>query len=204
MLSGGSTLDYSFTHTPNTLISHMSNCVSLLNSHAQSAKGGEYMSTSIYTDGSSRGNPGPGGYGVVMVDNSTGRVVYEEACGFRKTTNNRMEIMSVIHGLSKTPEGEDVFIYSDSKYVTDAFNQGWIRKWVRNGWKTSTGSPVKNPDLWKELSGLVASRNVRFTWVKGHAGNPHNERADFLATRAADNHSVCIDSAFDSGGKFLC
>lgn len=160
------------------------------------------MKVTIYTDGSARGNPdGPGGYGVVLqyVD-STGKLHEREfSAGYKKTTNNRMELMGAIVGLEALIRPCEVTLISDSKYVTDAFNKNWIGNWKRNGWKTSGKEPVKNMELWKRLLKAAEPHQVQFQWVKGHDGHPENERCDALATTAADGR-ILLD---DDGGALL-
>lgn len=149
----------------------------------------------LFTDGAARGNPdGPGGYGAVLqfVD-SRGQVFEKElSAGYVRTTNNRMELMAAIAGLEALNRPCEVELYSDSKYLTDAFNQGWIDKWVENNWQRKTG-PVKNVDLWKRMLAAKKPHRVKFCWVKGHAGHPQNERCDRLATAAADGTNLLID-----------
>ena len=150
----------------------------------------------LYTDGAARGNPeGPGGYGAVLqYTDSSGKLHEREySAGYKKTTNNRMELMAVIVGLEALNRPCDVEVISDSKYVTDAFNQHWIDGWLKRGWKNSNKEPVKNIDLWKRLLKAKEPHNVKFTWVKGHAGHPENERCDTLATTAADGNNLLDD-----------
>jgi len=147
------------------------------------------MVVKIFTDGAARGNPeGPGGYGTVLqyVDSKGQLHEREFSAGYKKTTNNRMELMAVIVGLEALTKPCEVEIISDSKYVTDAFNQHWIEGWLKRGWKNSAKQEVKNIDLWQRLLRAKQAHNVKFTWVKGHAGHPENERCDILATTAAD------------------
>lgn len=154
------------------------------------------MEVTIYTDGSARGNPdGPGGYGTVLqfVDSKGQLHEREYSAGYKKTTNNRMELMAAIVGLEALTKPCDVKLYSDSKYLTDAFNQKWIEGWIRKGWKRSGNEPVKNVDLWKRLLKAMEPHQVTFLWVKGHAGHPENERCDQLATSAADGTSLLDD-----------
>ena len=154
------------------------------------------MFVKVFTDGAARGNPeGPGGYGVVLqyVDPKGELHEREYSAGYKKTTNNRMELMAVITGLEALTKPCEVEVISDSKYVTDAFNQHWVDGWLRRNWKNSTNSPVKNVDLWKRLLQAKAPHQVKFTWVKGHAGHPENERCDRLATTAADGNSLLDD-----------
>ncbi len=150
----------------------------------------------IFTDGAARGNPdGPGGYGVVLqfVDSKGELHEKEYSAGYKKTTNNRMELMAVIVGLEALIKPCTVNVISDSKYVTDAFNQHWIDGWQKNGWKNSTKKPVLNADLWKRLLAAMQNHEVTFTWVKGHDGHPQNERCDKLATTAADADDLLDD-----------
>lgn len=154
------------------------------------------MKVTVYTDGAARGNPdGPGGYGTVLqyVDAKGELHEREYAAGYKKTTNNRMELMAVIVGLEALTRPCEVEVISDSKYVTDAFNQHWIEGWLKKNWKNSTNKPVKNVDLWKRLLKAKEGHQVRFTWVKGHDGHPENERCDCLATTAADGQDLLDD-----------
>lgn len=145
----------------------------------------------MYTDGASKGNPGPGGYGVVL---KYGQYRKELSEGFRKTTNNRMELLAVIKGLEAlTREGLNVTIYSDSKYVVEAVEKGWLWGWVKKNFKDK-----KNPDLWKRFIPLYKRNNVKFKWVKGHAGNQENERCDQLAVQSAEGPGLQIDDGFES------
>ncbi len=150
----------------------------------------------IYTDGAAKGNPGRGGYGAIVVTVSSDGT-HEEvefSAGYSMTTNNRMELMAAIAALQSVTEPSRITITSDSKYLVDAFNNHWIANWKRNGWRTSTGSVVKNRDLWEKLVALVAPHKVRFIWVKGHAGHPMNERCDYLATTAAEGEHLLVDT----------
>lgn len=150
----------------------------------------------IFTDGSARGNPdGPGGYGVVLQYVDLKGLLHEKelSAGYRRTTNNRMELMAAIAGLEALNRSCQVELYSDSKYLTDAFNQGWIDNWVKNGWKRGKSGPVKNIDLWKRMLKAMERHQVTFHWVKGHAGHPENERCDRLATAAADGQELLDD-----------
>lgn len=155
------------------------------------------MKVTIYTDGAARGNPdGPGGYGTLLRCVDAKGTVHEReySAGYKKTTNNRMELMAAIAGLEALTKPCDVTLYSDSKYLTDAFNQNWVGSWLRNGWKNSQKQPVKNVDLWKRLLAAANPHQVTYVWVKGHAGHPENERCDFLATTAADGEDLLDDS----------
>ena len=154
------------------------------------------MKVTIYSDGSARGNPdGPGGYGTVLhyLDPKGTLHVREYSAGYKKTTNNRMELMGVITGLEALTKPCEVTVVSDSKYVTDAFNSHWIDSWLKNNWKNSKKEPVKNMDLWKRLLEAKKQHNVTFVWMKGHAGHPENERCDELATTAADGVNLLDD-----------
>ena len=154
------------------------------------------MFVKIFTDGAARGNPeGPGGYGTVLqyIDSKGELHEREYSAGYKKTTNNRMELMAVITGLEALTRPCEVEVISDSKYVTDAFNQHWVDGWLKRNWKGSNNNPVKNVDLWKRLLKAKAPHQVKFTWVKGHAGHPENERCDKLATTAADGNSLLDD-----------
>lgn len=156
------------------------------------------MNVTIFTDGSSRGNPGPGGYGVVMqfVD-SEGRLHERELSqGYERTTNNRMELLGVIVALEALKRPCSVVLQTDSQYVVNAFNQHWIEGWLKRGWKNANKQPVKNVDLWKRLLRAKEPHAVEFVWVKGHAGHPENERCDALATAAADGENRLIDEGF--------
>ena len=154
------------------------------------------MLVSIYTDGAARGNPdGPGGYGTVLefIDSKGQLHTKELSCGYKKTTNNRMELMAVIAGLEALNRPCEIELYSDSKYVVDAFNQHWIDGWLKKGWKRGKNEPVKNVDLWKRLLKAKEPHQITFIWVKGHAGHPQNERCDTLATTAADGGNLLDD-----------
>ncbi|MGN0307191.1 MAG: ribonuclease HI [Lachnospiraceae bacterium] len=158
------------------------------------------MKVTIYTDGAARGNPdGPGGYGCILhyVDSKGELHSREFSAGYKKTTNNRMEMMAVIVGLEALTRPCQVTVVSDSKYVTDAFNQNWLENWQRNQWKTSTKKPVKNKQLWLRMLEAVKPHQVEFKWIKGHAGHPENERCDQLATSAADSDNLLEDDLGD-------
>ena len=154
------------------------------------------MKVRLYTDGAARGNPdGPGGYGAVLVYVDSRGALHEKelTAGYRKTTNNRMELMAVIAGLEALIRPCEVEIYSDSKYVVDAFNQHWVESWIRKGWKRGKNEPVKNVDLWKLLLKAMEPHKVTYIWVKGHAGHAYNERCDLLATSSADGEELLED-----------
>lgn len=150
----------------------------------------------LFTDGAARGNPdGPGGYGAILQFRDASGQLHEReySAGYKKTTNNRMELMAVIAGLEGLNRPCRVEVYSDSKYVTDAFNSKWIEGWIKRGWKNASGGAVKNPDLWKRLLKAMEPHEVIFHWVKGHNGHPENERCDKLATGAADGDELLDD-----------
>lgn len=154
------------------------------------------MKVTIFTDGAARGNPdGPGGYGTILqyVDKTGTLHEREFSAGYKKTTNNRMELMAAIVGLEALVKPCQVDLYSDSKYLTDAFNQKWIDSWQKKNWKTSSGSAVKNRELWERLLRAMEPHSVLFHWVKGHDGHPENERCDQLATSAADGDGLLDD-----------
>ena len=163
------------------------------------------MQVTIYTDGAARGNPGPGGYGAVLyfVDPAGKLHVKELSAGFNCTTNNRMELLGVIVAFEALRRPCTIDLYSDSKYVIDAFNQHWVDGWLKRGWKNAKKEPVKNIDLWKRLLAAKEPHQVTFHWVKGHAGHPENERCDELATTAADNPETRIDDTGFAGGTSL-
>ena len=146
----------------------------------------------IYTDGSSKGNPGPGGYGTILKFGDKEKELSE---GFRLTTNNRMELLAVIKGLEaiKKP-GWKVKVTSDSKYVIDSVTKGWLNNWVAKGFKGK-----KNRDLWERYLKAAAAHEVKFVWVKGHAGHPENERCDQLAVQASDAPTLKVDRGFEEG-----
>ncbi len=147
----------------------------------------------IYTDGGCSHNPGPGGYGAVVLNDGK----REELCGgFRLTTNNRMELFACIAGLSSLKETSRVTLFSDSKYVVDAVTKGWAKKWQAREWVKSDGKNALNPDLWSRLLTLLEFHDVRFVWVKGHAGNIENERCDCLATTAAAGSGLPPDKGY--------
>ena len=148
-------------------------------------------SIKLYTDGSSRGNPGPGGYGIVLKYKANTK---EASQGFRLTTNNRMELLAVIEGLTMLKTNQiPVTIFSDSKYVIDTIQKDWLSKWIRTGFKGK-----KNRDLWERYHTLSKSFSVQFVWVKGHNGHPENERCDELAVKAATGKHLDIDTGYES------
>jgi len=152
------------------------------------------MKVIIYTDGAARGNPGKGGYGAVMM---FGKHRKELSGGFRLTTNNRMELLALKVSLEAlTKDSLIIDIYTDSKYVMDAFEKNWIYGWQKKGFKN-----IKNPDLWKPIIALYNKHVIKFHWVKGHSGNPLNERCDELATTAADGSGLLIDKGYEDSLK---
>jgi ribonuclease HI len=134
----------------------------------------------VYTDGACSGNPGKGGWGVVILENNKDEIFLNG--GDDNTTNNRMELTAAIEALKHYQKREDITLITDSKYVKDGI-QSWIQNWKKNGWKTAAKKPVKNKELWVELDDLITKHNINWEWVKGHAGNKHNEKADYLARR---------------------
>lgn len=151
----------------------------------------------IYTDGGALNNPGPGGYGVVLAYNDERE---EISGGFRLTTNNRMELMACIVALRAVEENvAAAALYSDSSYVVNGMTKGWAKKWRKNGWMKADGKPAMNPDLWEELLRLCERIEVSFHWVKGHAGNPLNERCDQLAVAAARSDGLPPDQGYEGG-----
>jgi ribonuclease HI len=149
----------------------------------------------IYTDGSSLGNPGPGGYGVVLKYNGH---VKELSGGFRKTTNNRMEIFAIITALNALKQPSRVTLYTDSQYIVNAVNKRWVHKWRAQGWKRNKRERALNVDLWQRLLPLLESHEVEIVWLRGHAGNPDNERCDRLAKQAAVEDNLPPDTAYEN------
>jgi ribonuclease HI len=148
----------------------------------------------IYTDGGCRNNPGPGGYGVVLKNAKKRK---ELSGGFRLTTNNRMELMACIVGLRALKRKLSVIIHSDSKYVVYGINKGWAKRWKANGWMRNKTDRAENADLWEQLIDLCGKHDVRFKWVKGHAGIPENERCDQLAVKAASKRGLPPDKVYE-------
>ena len=151
----------------------------------------------IHTDGACSGNPGPGGYGTVL---QYGGHRKELSGGYRRTTNNRMEMLAVIKGLELLKERCEVVVYSDSRYIVDAVNKGWARRWRANGWRRNARERALNPDLWGRLLDLLDAHDATLRWVKGHAGNPGNERADALAVAAANSGDLGVDEGYEAQG----
>ena len=148
-------------------------------------------SIEIYTDGSCLGNPGPGGYGAVLIYKNHRKEISQ---GYFETTNNRMELLAAVAALDSLSEPCTIDITTDSQYVKNGINQ-WIHNWRKNGWRTASKQPVKNADLWRQLDTAVAKHQVKWHWVKGHSGHPENERCDTLARNAAEAPSLT-----DAGG----
>jgi ribonuclease HI len=146
----------------------------------------------IFTDGACSGNPGPGGYGVILRDERSNERELSE--GYRKTTNNRMELRGVIAGLEALKIPCNVKIYCDSQYVVKAIEEKWLSNWIKRGWKKADKSPVMNVDLWKKLLPMLEKHKVKFIWTKGHAGHPENERCDVLAVAASKGSDLKEDS----------
>jgi len=145
----------------------------------------------VYTDGSARGNPGPGGYGVIL---KWGESFKEISQGYRLTTNNRMELLAVIVALQHLKkEGLDIIVFTDSQYVLNAVEKGWLYNWIKTGFKGK-----KNADLWMQYYQLAKKHRVKFIWVKGHADNPFNNRCDELATQAADSRKWLVDEGYEA------
>ena len=152
----------------------------------------------IYTDGSARYNPGPGGYGIVQIYNGEQK---ERSGGYKLTTNNRMELMGCIVALRELEHcDKPVTLYSDSSYMVNGIVKGWAKNWRKKGWIKSDKKPAVNPDLWAQLLDLVEDLNVTFKWVKGHAGNPFNERCDQLAVACARQEGLPPDAGYNAPG----
>ncbi len=150
----------------------------------------ELKEVEIYTDGACSGNPGPGGFGVVLKFNGKRKEISQ---GYKRTTNNRMELMAVISGLNSLKTKCKVAVYSDSKYIVDAINKGWLYNWKKKNWVRSNKEKVLNPDLWEQLYDLLKKHEITFEWVKGHANNEENERCDVLAVTASKSGNLLID-----------
>ena len=148
----------------------------------------------IYTDGACSGNPGPGGYGVLL---QSGKHQKELAQGYRQTTNNRMELMAVIAALQILTRTCEVTLYSDSRYVVDSIEKGWAKSWRARGWRKADKQPALNADLWALALDLLAKHKVRLVWVKGHASNPGNNRCDEIAVAASRSAPLLVDEGFE-------
>ena len=147
----------------------------------------------IYSDGACLGNPGRGGYGVVLL---AGEHRKELSAGFRRTTNNRMELLGAIAGLEALTKPCEVVLWSDSQYVIHALSKGWLDGWQKRGWRTASKEPVKNQDLWQRLLRAVEPHEITWQWVRGHDGNVENERCDELAVAAANGPELADDTGF--------
>ncbi|MCS6807501.1 MAG: ribonuclease HI [Bacteroidota bacterium] len=148
----------------------------------------------MYSDGACSGNPGPGGYGVILL---FGHHRKELSAGYRKTTNNRMELLGVIRGLETLKQPCRVLVYTDSAYIVNAVNKGWAQRWRKQGWKRNKRQAAENADLWEQLLTLLEQHDVEFIWVRGHAGNTENEHADALAVRASQSLPQLIDEEYE-------
>lgn len=154
----------------------------------------------LYTDGACRGNPGPGGYGAVLeyLDQKGEKHIKELSGRYKETTNNRMELMGLLKGLESLSKPCQLRVFTDSQYIVNAFNLGWLNSWILNNWRRGKKKePVKNDDLWKQIVEKVKDHQVEFIWVKGHNGHPQNERCDELATMAADGENLLEDKGLD-------
>lgn len=150
---------------------------------------------SIYTDGSALGNPGPGGYGAILIYKGKRKEING---GFRLTTNNRMEILAIIESLTLLKRSCDITVWSDSQYVVNAMTKGWINGWQRKNWIKSDKQPVKNIDLWKRMIGVTEAHTVDFQWLRGHTGHVENERCDVLARSAANGKNLPADEGYEA------
>ena len=150
----------------------------------------------IYSDGACSGNPGPGGYGTVMLFGDHRK---ELSQGYRRTTNNRMELLGAIAGLEALTEPCQVKLWSDSTYVVHAMTKGWIEGWQKRGWRTASKQPVKNQDLWQRLLRAVDGHEIDWRWVRGHTGDVENERCDVLAVEATNGGALLDDEGFENG-----
>jgi ribonuclease HI len=159
----------------------------------------------IYTDGACLGNPGPGGFGAVLLYGAQSKTPHlserrELSGGFRRTTNNRMEMMAAIAALESLKERCQVTLYSDSQYLVNAMSQGWAQRWRANGWKRNKRELAVNPDLWARLLDLCEYHTVEFLWVRGHSGTRENERCDRLAVASAQQTDLPVDEGYAAGG----
>jgi len=159
---------------------------------------GKLKEVTIYTDGACLGNPGPGGYGVVLLYGGNRK---ELSGGYRLTTNNRMEMMGVIVGLKALKEKCSVTVYSDSRYVVDTITLGWAARWRENGWKRNKKEKAVNPDLWAEMLDLCEAHEVKIAWVPGHSGVEENERCDELSVEAARQKNLPADEFYEKSGR---
>jgi ribonuclease HI len=158
----------------------------------------EIKQVTIYTDGGALGNPGPGGYGAVLLHGSSRK---ELSGGYRLTTNNRMEILAAIRALEALKVRCNATVHSDSQYLVNAIELGWARKWRANGWMRNKKEKALNPDLWERLLELCAKHHVKFVWVRGHSGNQENERCDELVQQAARQQNLDPDEIYERGAS---
>jgi ribonuclease HI len=171
------------------------NPINKTNLHAEALTEGKVV---VYTDGGADPNPGPGGYGVVMLFGAPPKTARKElSAGFVRTTNNRMEIRACMAALSELKRPSDVVIFTDSQYLANAIEKNWAMTWREKGWRLSNGEPAVNADLWAQLLELLERHTVAFVWVKGHAGTRENERCDALATRAMRGRMLLADEGFE-------
>lgn len=165
------------------------------------------MEIKLYTDGACKGNPGPGGWACILSTVLKNGQVYEtkHSGGYRLTTNNRMELAAVIYGLSYINGTEHIVeIVSDSKYICNAYNNGWIHNWRQNGWKKDKGEPLLNADMWQSLWNLTSMQYCRFRWINGHKGHPYNEECDRLAKCAyKDTANLEVDQGYEIGNQSM-
>ena len=153
-----------------------------------------------FTDGAALGNPGPGGYGVLLKYRGVPKELFQ---GYRYTTNNRMELLGAIVALETIERRSRVMLATDSRYVVDAITKGWAEKWRSNGWRRGKRGMAKNPDLWARLLDAISRHDVTFKWVPGHSGHPENERCDYLANEAALGDELLVDEEYEKGRRPL-
>ena len=158
-------------------------------------KNSTFKDVTIYTDGACKGNPGPGGYGAVLLYGDHRK---ELSAGYRFTTNNRMELLAAIKGLSALKSRCKVNLYSDSRYLVDSMTKGWVRRWKANNWMRNKNEVAQNHDLWEDLLNLCAKHIVKLIWVPGHKGNIENERCDILAVDASMRSQLLVDHNFEN------
>jgi ribonuclease HI len=154
----------------------------------------EIQEVEIYSDGACTGNPGPGGFGVILKYKNYRK---ELSAGYRKTTNNRMELMAAIEGIRMLKNLCKVILYTDSQYIADSISKGWVQKWQEKNWMRNKKEKAQNPDLWEKLLNLFEKHEIDVKWVRGHSGNPENERADQLATQAIKKKNLRVDYYYE-------
>ena len=152
----------------------------------------------IYTDGGCIDNPGPGGFGAIIIEGSQRK---ELSGGFRLTTNNRMEVTAAITALQAVPPHSNITLYSDSRYLVDSMEKGWASRWQANQWRKADKTRALNIDLWQQMLSLCSLHNVKFVWVEGHAGHPENERCDRLAVESSHRKNLPVDSGYEVNSK---